>query len=94
MKFAILIALATLSTSALAGYVSGYTRSDGTYVEGHYRSAPDSSRSNNLNSRSNGGSQRDEYSGATNKSNPGWGSYDNDGDGISNAYDRQPNKRN
>jgi len=28
-------------------YVNPYYRSDGTYVEGHYRSSPDSSVSNN-----------------------------------------------
>jgi len=35
--------------SALADdvYVNGYTRSDGTYVRPHVRSAPDSSRANN-----------------------------------------------
>ena len=28
-------------------WVNGYTRSDGTYVQGHYRSSPDSSYNNN-----------------------------------------------
>lgn len=28
-------------------WVNGYTRSDGTYVPGHYRSSPDSSYNNN-----------------------------------------------
>lgn len=28
-------------------YVNGYTRSNGTYVQGHYRSAPDNTRDNN-----------------------------------------------
>ena len=28
-------------------YVRGYTRSDGTYVQPHYRSSPDSSYNNN-----------------------------------------------
>ena len=80
-----------LTTNALADtYVNGYTRKDGTYVQGHTRSSPDSSRSNNYNSRSNGGNQRDEYSGATNKSNSGYGLYDNDNDGISNSYDTTP----
>lgn len=31
-------------------YVSGYTRSDGTYVRSHYRSAPDGISSNNYGS--------------------------------------------
>ncbi|GEM_PF-2238630 len=31
-------------------YVSGYTRSDGTSVQSHYRSAPDGNASNNYGS--------------------------------------------
>jgi opacity protein-like surface antigen len=34
-------------------YVNGYTRSDGTYVRPHIRSAPDSSLSNNYGSSTN-----------------------------------------
>jgi hypothetical protein len=34
-------------------YVNGYTKSNGSYVEGHYRSAPDSSTSNNWSSQGN-----------------------------------------
>ncbi len=93
-KIAAAIAL-TLSagTSFASTYVQGYTKSNGTYVQGHYRSSPNAVRYDNLNSQSNGGSQRDEYSnrgGATNKSNPSYNSYDNDGDGVSNAYDDAP----
>jgi hypothetical protein len=33
--------------SACSTYVSGYTRSNGTYVSGHYRSCPDSTVTNN-----------------------------------------------
>jgi hypothetical protein len=52
MKTTILSLLAVFAftaTSAFAGdvWVNGYQRSNGTYVRGHYRSAPDSSRSNN-----------------------------------------------
>jgi len=95
MKRIILIAaLAAFSATALADtYVKGYTRSDGTQVQGHTRSGPNSTRYDNKNSQSNGGSQRDEYSpggGATNRSNPGYGSYDNDRDGTTNAYDPKP----
>jgi len=35
------------STASADVYVSGYDRSDGTHVNGHYRSNPDSSRDNN-----------------------------------------------
>lgn len=98
MKYILLAAtLAAISTAALADtYVRGHTRSDGTYVQGHTRSSPDSSRSNNRGSQTYGGSQRDEYSsnsGATNKSNSGYGWRDNDNDGVSNAYDRKPEKK-
>ena len=44
----IAFALAFLSGPAVADtYVRGYTSSDGTYVQPHYRSAPDSSYNNN-----------------------------------------------
>jgi len=33
--------------------VRGYTRKNGTYVQPHYRTTPDSSRSNNWNSQGN-----------------------------------------
>jgi hypothetical protein len=50
MKRIVLLALiAVLSLTALsfAGYVNGYTRSDGTYVSGYYRSDADSTVRNN-----------------------------------------------
>lgn len=34
-------------------YVSGYTKSDGTYVEGYYRSNPDGVKWNNYSSEGN-----------------------------------------
>jgi hypothetical protein len=34
-------------------WVNPYTRSDGSYVQGHYRSAPDGNRSNNWSSYPN-----------------------------------------
>ena len=41
-------------------WVNGYTRSDGTYVRGHYRSSPDSSYNNNWSVQGN----RNPYTGA------------------------------
>ena len=86
-----------ISTSAMADkYVSGYTRSNGTYVEGHYRSESNSNRYDNRSSESNGGSQRDECSsgtGATNKSNSSYDWRDNDKDGVSNSYDSKPESK-
>ena len=38
---------------AEAGYVHGYTRSNGTYVQGHYRSSPNQSYSDNYSIRGN-----------------------------------------
>lgn len=93
-RITLLAVLLTVCTVATADtYVRGHTRSDGTYVQGYTRSSPDSTRSNNYGSESNGGSQRDEYSsgtGATNKSNSSYGYRDNDNDGLSNSYDTQP----
>lgn len=40
-------------------WVSGYTKKNGTYVEGYYRNSPDSYKYNNRGSQTNGGSQRD-----------------------------------
>jgi len=50
-------------------YVRGYTKSNGTYVQGHYRSSPNSHRYDNYSSQGNSnpytgkqGHQRNEYS--------------------------------
>ena len=49
-----LIILVFSATLALADtYVSGYYRSDGTWVKPHYRSSPDSSRNNNWSTSGN-----------------------------------------
>ena len=97
MKHTLVFFVASLIAGAAFAdsYVKGHTRSDGTYVQGHTRSSPDQYRSNNRGSESRGGSQRDEYSSdsATNKSNPSYGSRDNDRDGVSNSYDRKPESK-
>ncbi|MBI4848902.1 MAG: hypothetical protein HY808_10070 [Nitrospirae bacterium] len=41
------VSLLAIGGSAFAGRVNGYYRSNGTYVQPHYRSNPDSSRANN-----------------------------------------------
>lgn len=53
--FVLALVLGSLSsTAALADtYVHGYTRKDGTYVNGHYRSDPDNSYNNNYSVRGN-----------------------------------------
>lgn len=96
MKRVILALIVIMAaSSALAGqtYVNGYTRQDGTYVQGHTRTTPDEYRSNNRGSQSMGGHQRDEFSdngGATNKRNQSYGMRDNDGDGRANSIDLRP----
>lgn len=81
MKSIFLIALMALSAPALAGqqWIDGYMRSDGTYVQGHWRSTPDQYRYNNRNSQSNGGYQRDEFS---NRSNRSEFIFDNNRNGV------------
>lgn len=49
---ALALTTATGSTQAQT-YVQGYTRADGTYVQGHYRSAPNNSRLDNYSTRGN-----------------------------------------
>ena len=95
MKTWIIAALAALTVAgpALAQgstYVRGYTRSDGTYVQPHYRSAPNSTTYDNWSSRGNvnpytgrQGTQspyRDSNStyGSRSTSYGGYNSYDND----------------
>jgi opacity protein-like surface antigen len=50
-----LITLLAFASIALAGdvYVNGYYRSDGTYVQPHYRSAPDGNSYNNWSTKGN-----------------------------------------
>lgn len=97
MKAIIAIVLLAVSASASADqYVQPHVRKDGTYVQGYTKSSPDQYRYNNRGSESRGGNQRDEYSnagGATNRSNSGYGLYDNDRDGVSNPYDRKPESK-
>lgn len=72
MKKAIILTLALVALAATAmadEYVQGYTRQDGTYVQPHYRSEPNSYRNDNYSSQGNTnpytgerGSQRNEYS--------------------------------
>lgn len=69
--FAVVAAFA-LSSANAGDWVNGYTRKDGTYVQGHYRASPDEYRWNNPSSQSMGGSLRDEFSSPSryNRSNP------------------------
>ncbi len=97
MKHLTTLLLASLTLMPLAAsadkYVQGYTKKDGTYVQGYARASPNANRYDNYGSQSLGGTQRDELSSpnaAANKRNPVYGGYDNDGDGTLNAYDAAP----
>lgn len=97
-KIAIAVGVALFAIAQLASaqqYVPGYMRSDGTYVQGYTRSAPNANRFDNYGSQSMGGSQRDEFSRAPayNRSSPSYGYGDNDRDGLSNSFDPKPNSR-
>ena len=48
-----LIASLLTQVSAKDVYVNGYYRSNGTYVRGHYRTAPDNTLMNNYSTRGN-----------------------------------------
>ena len=71
----IVFVLTLINTVAADVWVNGYFRSDGTYVQGHYRSSPDSSVTNNWS-----------YSGNTNPytGEVGSNSYDSSTFGSSN----------
>lgn len=69
-------------------HVKGYYRSNGTYVQPHIRSSPDSVKWNNYGSNTNGNgyqpaSQRD----ADGDGTPNYRDYDDDNDGLYDDYD-------
>lgn len=49
----IMAVLLTASAAHAQNYVRPYVRSDGTYVQGHQRTAPDSNRYNNYSTQGN-----------------------------------------
>ncbi len=51
-SFAVIVTAAVASAQGNVR-VDGYTRKDGTYVQPHYRTAPDNSRTNNYGSQGN-----------------------------------------
>jgi hypothetical protein len=70
---ATLAALAVLQSAAMAQvYVNGYTRSNGTQVQGYYRTAPDSNPYNNYSTRGN----VNPYTGQQGTVNPNSGASD------------------
>lgn len=53
LLLAVIGAFGVIGTTLARASVRGYYRSSGTYVAPHYRSSPDSYRSNNYSSRGN-----------------------------------------
>jgi len=58
MKFRLAISIAVVAITVSGGaaaqqYVNGYTRSDGTYVNGHYRSEANSTKLDNYSTQGN-----------------------------------------
>lgn len=53
-KLLLILILVLFATPALADvWVNGYTKSNGTYVQGHYRSSPNNSRFDNYSTKGN-----------------------------------------
>ena len=74
--------LAFASIASADEYVNGYFRKDGTYVQPHYRSSPNSTKMDNYSSQGNvnpytgeRGSQRNEYSNPPAYNNPYGSTY-------------------
>ena len=76
-----MLVLVGLTWPALAQstYVQGYVKSNGTYVQPHYRSAPDSTTSNNWTTRGNSNPYTGSYGTRSPDLSPnpggGWGRY-------------------
>ena len=74
MKKIFVLMIVLFATSAIADeYVNGYTRSNGTYVQPHYRSSPDSTNLNNYSTQGN----TNPYTGTQGTVSPNYQSYDN-----------------
>lgn len=67
-------------------WVNGHMRSDGTYVQGHYRSSPDNTVNNNWSTRDN----VNPYTGAIGTRNPS--SYGNNSGLRNRSWDRLKNR--
>ena len=68
------VTLAAVAPALAQVHVGGYTRRDGTYVEPHYRSAPNSSTFDNYSTKGN----VNPYTGQAGRTDP-YGSYNSYG---------------
>jgi hypothetical protein len=74
MKNIFVVIIVLFSTSAIADdYVNGYTKSNGTYVQPHYRSGADSTNINNYSTKGN----TNPYTGTQGTVEPNYQSYGN-----------------
>lgn len=53
LALALMILLVAVAAEARDTHVNGYTRKDGTYVQPHYRTAPNNTSSDNYSTRGN-----------------------------------------
>lgn len=87
VAFAAALMFALLSPSIVKAedvWVDGYTRSNGTYVQGHYRSGPDSNSSNNWSTRGN----QNPYTGSWGTRQPSYDSYSPSGSSYGGSSSR------
>lgn len=75
-------------TAAADEYVNGYSRKDGTYVEGHYRTSPNSNPYDNYSSKGN----TNPYTGGRGYEQPSTSNFDSRDGIINNQYGR-PSRR-
>ena len=96
MMFAVVSVFLFTSVWAFAGdvWVDPYYRSNGTYVRGHYRSAPDGQKWNNYGPST---SYTDRYSPYTRDwdgdGSPNYLDRDDDNDGVTDNYDGNQYRR-
>lgn len=91
MKKVLILSLAIFLLTApvaFAGWVKGYTRSDGTHVRGHYRSSPDNYKWNNYGPSKNDSELTNPYIRDNDRDGtPNYLDKDDDNDGKTDDYD-------
>jgi hypothetical protein len=55
------LAISALVSAQSTTYVNGYTKQDGTYVQGHYKTSSDNSNTNNYSTKGNTNPYTGEY---------------------------------
>lgn len=90
--FSLIVLICSANLLAKDNYVNGYTKSNGTYVDGYHRSSPNSTKSDNYSTVGNtnpytgqAGTKSDD-SGYNNNYNSNSKSNSNNGYGLQNPY--------